>query len=81
MIPVGFNCVKTTEPLREDSLLLTTRSTEVTSTHFIDIRKMKGWVDQGATQQSNNNKQQQTISLKSFNLFLKSYATDLPDFM
>ena len=30
------------EPLRGDSLLFTTKSLEIPSTHFIDLGKMKG---------------------------------------
>ena len=45
-----FNCIKATEPLRGDSLLLTTQSPGVPGTHSIDLGKVKGWVDPGATQ-------------------------------
>ena len=38
------------EPLQGDSLLFTTNSPEIPGTHFIDLKKMKGWVDLGATQ-------------------------------
>ena len=37
------------EPLQGGSLLFTTKFPE-TGTHFIDLRRMKGWVDHGATQ-------------------------------
>ena len=46
---MGFNCLKATEPLRGDSLLFTTKSPGVPSTHFIVLRRMKGCVDLGAT--------------------------------
>ena len=39
------------EPLRGGSLLFTTRFPEIPGTHFIDLGRMKGWVDLGATQQ------------------------------
>ena len=32
------------------SLLFTTKFPEITGTHFIDLGRMKGWVDLGATQ-------------------------------
>ena len=37
------------EPLRGGSLLLTTKFPEIPGTHFIDLGRMKGWVDLGAT--------------------------------
>ena len=36
------------EPLREDSLLFTTKSPETHGTHLIDLERMKDWVDPGA---------------------------------
>ena len=38
------------EPLRGGSLLFTTQFPEIPGTHFIDLGKMKGLVDLGATQ-------------------------------
>ena len=38
------------EPLRGGSLLFTTRFPEIPGTHFIDLGRMKGWLDLGATQ-------------------------------
>ena len=38
------------EPLRGGSLLFTTKFPEISGTHFTDLRRMKGWVDLGATQ-------------------------------
>ena len=38
----GFNCLKATEPLQGDSLLLTTQSPGVPGTRLIDLRSMKG---------------------------------------
>ena len=38
------------EPLREGSLLFTTKFPEILVTHFIDLGRMKGWVDLEATQ-------------------------------
>ena len=38
------------EPLRGGSLLFTTKFPEIPGTHFIDLRRMKGWVNLGATQ-------------------------------
>ena len=40
------------EPLREGSLLFTTESPEIPGTPFIDLGRMKGWVDLEATQWS-----------------------------
>ena len=37
------------EPLREGSLLFTTKFPEIPGTHFIDFGRMKGWVDLGTT--------------------------------
>ena len=37
-----FNCLKTTESQRGDSLLFSTQSPEVPGTHLIDLRRMKG---------------------------------------
>ena len=38
------------EPIRGGSLLFTTKFPEILGTHFIDLRRMKGWVSLGATQ-------------------------------
>ena len=38
------------EPLQGGSLLFTTKFQEIPGTHFIDLRRMKGWVDLGANQ-------------------------------
>ena len=37
------------EPLRGGSLLFITKFPENPITHFIDLGRMKGWVDLGAT--------------------------------
>ena len=37
-------------PLRGGSLLFTTMFPDIPGTHFIDLGRMKGWVDLGATQ-------------------------------
>ena len=47
---MGFNYSKPKEPLKGDILLFTTKSPWVPSTHFINLEKMKGWVNLGATQ-------------------------------
>ena len=47
---IGFNCLKVTEPLRRDSLLVTTKSQGVFDTHFIDLRRVKSLVGLGANQ-------------------------------
>ena len=39
---VRFNCVKTTEPLRGDSLLFITQSPEVPGIHLINFDRIKG---------------------------------------
>ena len=41
---------KAAEPLWGGSLLFTTKFPEIPDTHLIDIGRMKGWVDLGATQ-------------------------------
>ena len=38
------------QPLRGGSLLFTIQFPEIPGTHFIDLGRMKGWVDLGATQ-------------------------------
>ena len=38
------------EPLWGGSLLFTTKLQEIPGTHFINLRRMKGWVNLGATQ-------------------------------
>ena len=38
---LGLNCLKVTVPLQGDSLLFTTRSPGVPSTHLIDLRMTK----------------------------------------
>ena len=37
-------------PLQVGSLLFTTNFPDIPGTHFIDLGKMKGWVDLGVTQ-------------------------------
>ena len=37
------------EPLQGGSLLFTTKFPEIPGTHFIDLGRMKGWVDLAAT--------------------------------
>ena len=39
---MGFNCLKTTEPMRGDSLLFNTLSPGVLGTYLIDFGRMKG---------------------------------------
>ena len=38
------------EPLRGGSLLFSTNFPEIPGTRFIDLARMSGWVDLGATQ-------------------------------
>ena len=38
----GVQLLKATAPLREGSLLFTTKFPEIPDTHLIDLRKMKG---------------------------------------
>ena len=37
------------EPLQGSGLLFPTKFPEIPETHFIDLGRMKGWVDLGAT--------------------------------
>ena len=46
-----FICLKAVEPLWGDSLLFTPKSPWDPDTHVIELWKMKGWVNLGATQQ------------------------------
>ena len=43
-----FNCLKHAEPIRRDTLLLTTKSPGIPGTHLINLRGVKGWVNLGA---------------------------------
>ena len=43
-----FNNLKVTEPLQGGSLLFTTKFPDISGTHFIDLERMKGWVNLGA---------------------------------
>ena len=45
---MGFNCLQTTESVRGESLLFTTRAQGVSDTHLINHGRMKGWVNLGA---------------------------------
>ena len=47
---MGFNCLKATEPAQRDSLLFTIQFPGVPGTQLIDLGRMKGLVDLGATQ-------------------------------
>ena len=42
---IGFNCLKATEPLWGGSLLFTSKFPEISGTHLINLRRMKGWVN------------------------------------
>ena len=42
--------LKATEPLQGDTLLFTTKSSGVPGAHLIDLKRMKGRVNLGATQ-------------------------------
>ena len=46
----GVQLASRLEPLWGGSLLFTTKFPEITGTHFIDLGRMKGWVDLRATQ-------------------------------
>ena len=46
---MGLNCLKATEPLRGDSLILTNNYPEIPVIILINIGRVKGWVDLGAT--------------------------------
>ena len=39
---IGFNCFRATDPLRGDSLLLTTKFPEILGTHLINLSRRKG---------------------------------------
>ena len=45
----GFNCLKSTEPLQGSSLLFITQFWKIFGTHLINLGRMKGWLDLGAT--------------------------------
>ena len=45
-----LNCLKATEPLQKDSLILTTQSPGVPGVHLIDLVKLKSWDDLGGLQ-------------------------------
>ena len=44
-----LKCLKATKPLWGDNLLFITKSLQFPSTHFINLRRTKGWVDLRAT--------------------------------
>ena len=46
---MGFNYLKTTEPLRGGRLLFTTKFPDISGSHLMDLRRMKGRFDLGAT--------------------------------
>ena len=43
---MGFNCLKAAEPLQRNSLLFTTKISEIPGTHLINLGRIKGWVGQ-----------------------------------
>ena len=45
-----FDCLKATEPLRGGSLFFATKFPEIPGSHFINLTRMKDWVDLGAAQ-------------------------------
>ena len=49
-MPPFYGWGSTVSMLRGDSLFFTTKSPEISGTHLINIRRMKGLVDLGATQ-------------------------------
>ena len=44
-----FDCLKATETLQEGILCFTINSPEISGAPSIDLGRMKGWVDLGAT--------------------------------
>ena len=46
----GFHCLKATEPLQGDNLLFTTKCPEISGAQLINLWRMNGWVNLGATQ-------------------------------
>ena len=44
------SCLKAAQPLQEDSLIFTTKSSEGPGTYLVDLGRMKGWVGIGAIQ-------------------------------
>ena len=47
---MGFNCLKAAEPLRGECLLFTLQFPGVPGIQLINLGRMKGWVDLGASQ-------------------------------
>ena len=47
---MGFNYLKTAEPLRGDSLLFTTKFPGIPDTQLIDLGKIRDWVNPGVSQ-------------------------------
>ena len=47
---MGFNYLKATEPITGGSLLFTSKFPEIPGTHLIDLGRINGRVDLGATQ-------------------------------
>lgn len=52
LLRTEFNCLKAAEQLQGDSLLFTNKSAEVPGTHLIDFKRLKAWVDLGATRRT-----------------------------
>ena len=46
---IRFNCLREAEPLIRHSLLFTIKSPEALGIHLIDIGRVKGWINLGAT--------------------------------
>ena len=69
---MGFNCLKATEPLRGGSLLFTTKLPDIPGTHFIDLGRMKAWVDLGANQVFNTG----PLNLESSALITRPFLVD-----
>ena len=49
MAPFRFYSLKSTEPLQRGSLLFFTQFRKIPGTHLINLGRMKGWLDLGAT--------------------------------
>ena len=47
--PFRFNCLKSTEPLQGGIFLFLTQFREISGTNLINLGRMKGWFDLGAT--------------------------------
>ena len=63
MPPFRFKCLKSTEPLQVSSSLFITQFREIPGTDFINLGRIKGWLNLGATRSPHGRFEDRTIGL------------------